>query len=215
MFEGGDGAGKTTQLQLLHRMLVADGYDVVLTREPGGTPLGEAVRGLLLQAHSPAGDGLSIGDRAEALLFAAARAQHVDELIRPAVSAGKLVLSDRFIDSSLAYQGVARGLGVAPVQDVNAWATVGLLPDLTILLDLPVTAARQRMAERAGTVDRIEAEADDFHDTIRRAFCTLAEQDPERYLVLDARQEPTELAAAVAARVQELLSQARGEHHVR
>lgn len=213
MFEGGDGAGKTTQLRLLHEALVDRGHDVVRTREPGGTPLGEAVRGLLLQAHSPSGPDLPIGDRTEALLFAAARAQHVDELIRPAVAAGKLVLSDRFVDSSLAYQGAARGLGLGPIQQVNEWATAGLLPDLTIVLDLPVAQARERMADRAAATDRIEAEADAFHETIRQTYLALAQQSPERYLVLDARQDPEALAAAVLARVSALVNRGGGAKH--
>ncbi|MFC0582269.1 dTMP kinase [Micrococcoides hystricis] len=215
VFEGGDGVGKSTQLKLLHENLAEAGHSLVLTREPGGTGLGEAVRGLLLQAHSPAGDMLHISDRAEALLFAAARAQHVEELIEPALQAGKIILSDRYVDSSLSYQGGARGLGIDRVRQVNEWATDGLVPDLTILLDLPVEAARARMRDRAAHADRIEAEADAFHEQIRQSFLALAADAAERYLVIDADQDPAAIARVVSRRVEELLNRRQVSAHVR
>lgn len=197
VFEGGDGAGKSTQARLLADVLCAEGHDVVRTREPGGTPLGERVRALVLDpAHGP------VDARTEALLFAAARAAHVEQLIRPALAAGRTVVCDRYADSSAAYQGAGRGLGVDRVAELNAWATAGLVPDLTVLLDVPAPTGRTRREARdGGAGDRMELEPDTFHDANREAFLELAARAPGRYLVLDATRPAEELAAAVRNRL--------------
>ncbi|WP_109470907.1 dTMP kinase [Ornithinimicrobium cavernae] len=186
-FEGGDGAGKSTQSRLLGTALEALGREVVLTREPGGTALGGAIRQVLLH-------GDHVAPRAEALLFAADRAHHVATLIRPALERGAVVLTDRYMDSSIAYQGVARALSHDDVRDLSLWATEGLLPDLTVLLD--VSAAEGR-ARRAGVHDRLEREADTFHDAVRQGYLQLAAREPSRYLVLDGAEDPARLHTAV------------------
>ncbi len=174
-FEGVDRSGKTTQLRLLAQRL-AEKHEVVLTREPGGTPVAEAIRVLLLA------DDVEMTARCEALLFAAARADHVEQTIRPALDRGAIVLTDRFLDSSLAYQGVARGLGVEQVEAFNMWATDGLQPDVTIMLDLPVGAS----VMREGSSDRMENEGQLFQARVRRGLLDLAARDPQRYSVIDA-----------------------------
>ncbi|WP_114907381.1 dTMP kinase [Ornithinimicrobium murale] len=186
-FEGGDGAGKSTQSRLLGAALQAFGREVLLTREPGGTPLGAAIREVLLH-------GDHVAPRAEALLFAADRAHHVATLIRPALERGAVVLTDRYMDSSIAYQGVARDLSHDDVRGLSVWATEGLQPDLTVLLDV---TAEQGRARRAGVHDRLEREEDAFHEAVRDGYLALAEQDPSRYLVLDAAADPTTLHTAV------------------
>lgn len=185
VFEGGEGAGKTTQLRLLEEWLSGTGTPVLRTREPGGTEIGERIRTLLLE-H---GQG-EVDARTEALLFAASRAAHVTQKIAPALEAGTVVLCDRYIDSSLAYQGAGRGLGVAEVAEINAWANQGLQPDVTVLLDLDPTLSAQRRAGRDGGAagDRIESADIAFHAALRQAFLDRAAGAPERYLVLDARQ---------------------------
>lgn len=205
VFEGGDGAGKSTQVARLVEALRAEGHDTVRTREPGGTPLGETLRGLVLDpAHGP------LDARTEALLFAAARAAHVAQLIRPALAAGRTVVCDRFADSSAAYQGAGRGLGVDRVAELNAWAAAGLVPDLTVLLDVPAGTGRARREARDGTPgDRLETEPDAFHDANREAFLELAARAPERYLVLDATRPAGEIADAVRARLAHLPRSAR------
>ncbi len=178
VLEGGEGAGKSTQCRAVAAALTTRGHEVVLTREPGGTPLGEQVRGILLGSA-----GMSA--RTEALLFAAARAEHVDRVVRPALERGAVVLSDRFVDSSVAYQGAARGLGEDRVAELSAWATEGLVPDLTVLLDLdPVQGLR-----RAGNPNRMEAEPLAFHQEVRAGLRRRAQAQPDRYLVLDATAE--------------------------
>lgn len=205
VFEGGDGAGKSTQAGRLVEALRAEGHEIVRTREPGGTPLGERLRELVLDpAHGP------VDARAEALLFAAARAAHVAQLIRPALAAGRTVVCDRFADSSAAYQGAGRGLGVDRVAELNAWATAGLVPDLTVLLDVPAGTGRARREARDGAPgDRLETEPDVFHDANRQAFLELAGRAPERYLVLDATRPAGEITAAVRARLAGLARSAR------
>ena len=199
VFEGGDGAGKSTQAALLAERLTAAGRTVVRTREPGGTPIGERLRALILD-H---GHG-HVGARTEALMFAASRAAHVEQVILPALGAGSVVVCDRYIDSSVAYQGVGRGLGTDDVLRINRWATEGLLPHLTVLLDVDPAAGRLRRTAGQGPEDRLESEPDDFHARIRGAFLDLAAADPDRYLVLDATAPVDDLAAAVAARVEAL-----------
>ena len=199
-FEGGDGAGKSTQAAKLTAALEAAGRTVVRTREPGGTPVGEQLRSLVLE-H---GNG-EIDARTEALIFAASRAAHVTQVIRPAVDRGDVVVCDRFIDSSVAYQGSGRSLGADDVRQLNVWATEGFTPDLTVLLDVDPEQGRLRRTANQATEDRLESEPDAFHLRIRRAFLEQARTDPARYLVLDAGRPVDELAAAILARVQELL----------
>ena len=200
-FEGGDGAGKSTQAQLLGQWLTGGGHEVVHTREPGGTSLGKALRELVLHGE----DG-SVTPRAEALIFAADRGHHVATVVRPALERGAVVLTDRYLDSSVAYQGAARDLGHEEIRTLSMWAVQGLLPQLTVLLD--VTSQQGRM--RRGEVhDRLERETDTFHDRVRQGFLDLAAREPDRYLVLDASAPREELAAAVRARVGGLLPSGR------
>jgi dTMP kinase len=189
-FEGADGSGKSTQAELLRAALVAEGRDVVLTREPGGTELGELIRTLVL-------DGPDMAPWAEAALFAASRAQHVEEVIRPALVRGADVICDRYVDSSLAYQGLGRGLGVDEVLELNLRATGGLLPDTTVLLLLdPETAA-----VRAGESDRLEREGDDFRRSVDLAYRELAERFPARIVTIDGTGGAEEIAREVRERL--------------
>lgn len=192
-FEGGEGAGKSTQERRLAESLEARGHTVVRTREPGGTPAGEQIRHVLL---SPEFEGLD--PRAEALLFAASRGEHVVRVIRPALLRGDVVICDRYIDSSVAYQGYARELGPGRVRDLSLWATGGLLPDLTVVLDVDPEVGLARFAER----DRLEAEPLEYHRAVRAAFLALATEEPDRYLVLDARGGIDDVAEAILARVE-------------
>ena len=194
--EGGDGAGKSTQGMLLSAWLERLGRAVVVTREPGGTDFGAAVRELVLH-------GDHVAPRAEALLFAADRAHHVETLIRPALGRGEVVITDRYMDSSIAYQGAGRDLGVDEVRELNLWATGGLVPALTVLVDLPAAVGRAR---REGIHDRLEAEADDFHGAVREHFLALAGADPERYLVVDGELPAEQIHELVRARVARLLT---------
>ena len=177
-FEGGEGAGKSTQEKLLADALLAQGYSVVRTREPGGTPAGERIREVLL---SPEYTGLD--ERAEALLFAASRGEHVARIIRPALERGDVVICDRYIDSSVAYQGYGRDLGVDTVRNLSLWATHDLLPDITILLDIDPALGLSRVSNP----DRLEREPIEWHRAVREGFLQLASADPDRYLVLDAQ----------------------------
>jgi dTMP kinase len=195
-FEGPEGSGKSTHIRLLTERLRACGLKVVITREPGGTPLCEAIRNLL--QHDAAGE--SPATRAEALLFCASRAQLVQTVIRPAMTRGAWVLSDRFADSTFAYQGFGRGIALADLQAVNTFATDGLAPDLTLLLDLNETDGHRRLSERrtrgAGT-DRFEREPLAFHARLREGFLKLASAEPERFLVIPTGRDMTEVAADV------------------
>ena len=191
-FEGADGSGKSTQAELLRAALVAEGRDVMLTREPGGTELGERIRALLL-------DGPEMTPWAEAGLFAAARAQHVEEVIRPALERGADVVCDRYVDSSLAYQGIGRGLGVDEVLELNLQATRGLLPDATVLLLLDAETA----AARAGESDRLEREGDDFRRSVDAAYRKLAERFPDRIVTIDATGAPEAIAREVRERLRD------------
>lgn len=192
-FEGGDGVGKSTQLDLLAAWLREDGHEVVTTREPGGTPLGRQLREAVLH-------GDHMGPRAEALLYAADRAHHVDTVVRPALERGAVVLTDRYLDSSVAYQGDGRLLGAREVEQLSLWATEGLLPDLTVLLDLDPAVGLARLT---GAPDRLEAAGAEFHDRTRRAF--LARATTSRWLVLDAAQGVEEVHGRVRSRVAALL----------
>lgn len=180
-FEGGDSAGKSTQAARLAEALEADGHSVVRTREPGGTDIGEKLRSLVLE-H---GHG-HIDARTEALIFAAARAAHVHQVILPALERGAVVICDRYIDSSVAYQGVGRGLGADSVLEINLWAVEDLQPDLTVLLDVDHVEGRGRRTAGAAEEDRMESEPDSFHELIRAAFRERADTNPEQYLVLNA-----------------------------
>jgi dTMP kinase len=200
-FEGGDGTGKSTQVQALAQWLADDqGHEVVVTREPGATRLGVQLRELLL------GGGESVDARTETLLFAADRAHHVDTVIRPALERGAIVVTDRYVDSSIAYQGAGRDLDADEVARLSRWATGGLVPDLTVLLDLPTEISRVRRAvdaERSGD-DRMEALPDDFHERVRHRFLDQARREPHRYLVLDGSDPREQLQEAIRRRVREL-----------
>jgi dTMP kinase len=197
-FEGGEGAGKSTQVALAAEWLRSLGRSVVETREPGGTPLGRQLRHLLLDPTA------QLTPRAEALLYGADRAQHVETVIRPALAAGQIVLSDRYVDSTLAYQGAGRGLG-DDARVVTAWATGRLLPRLTVLLDLEPATGLARAGNRAAP-DRFEAASLAFHEAVRQGFRALAAADPGRYLVLDATLDPSAVAARVRDAISPLLS---------
>ena len=195
VFEGGDGAGKSTQCRLLADALRERGHEVLLTREPGGTTIGEAIREVLLGVGSH-----GMVARTEALLFAAARAQHSAELIRPALARGAMVLSDRYLDSSVAYQGAARGLGVEVVRDLNAVAVAGCVPDRTVLLRLDADLAGARGDGRGDYGDdRFEREGESFQATIAAAFDELAASEPDRFLVVDATGTPEQVHDRVLA----------------
>jgi dTMP kinase len=196
-FEGGEGSGKTTQSRLLGIWLRDQGFDVVQTREPGSTKVGMRLRAILLDA---AHQGLSA--RSEALLYAADRAEHVEKVIRPALYRGAMVITDRYVDSSLAYQGAGRSLEQADVVRMNAWATGGLVPDLTVLIDVPPSVGLTRMASPA---DRIEAEPLDFHERVRREFRSLAAAEPERYVVIDGTQPQEAISRLIQDHVREVL----------
>ncbi|UXM92583.1 dTMP kinase [Paenarthrobacter sp. JL.01a] len=199
-FEGGDGAGKSTQAARLSDALESRGLSVLRTREPGGTPIGEKLRSLVLD-H---GHG-TIDARTEALMFAAARAAHAHQVIRPALANGTVVITDRYIDSSVAYQGAGRGLGADGVLSLNEWATEGLHPHLTVLLDVDPADGRQRRTAGDAAEDRLESEPDEFHSAIRHAFLDLAGAAPSSYLVLPAGDDIEALAARILERVESLL----------
>ena len=193
VFEGGEGAGKSTQTRRLAQALAARGIGAVLTREPGGTPGAEAIRNLLLST-----EGAGWGARAEALLFAAARADHVERLIRPALARGDWVICDRFIDSSRAYQGGGNGLSDAEVMALHAIGSEGLLPDCTILLELPAEEAAARCAERdQGQTDRIGGRDAAYHARVAAAFAGFAQADPARFARISALGTPEEVAARI------------------
>jgi len=197
--EGGDGSGKTTQAELLREWLSGEGRTVLRTREPGGTEVGVEIREIVLHHR---GD---ISPRAEALLYAADRAHHVATVVRPALERGEVVIQDRYIDSSVAYQGVGRVLDPEAVRSLSEWATEGLAPDLTILLDLDADAARGRLDEARTRYDRLESEASEFHDRVRAAYLALAEAEPGRFLVVDAARPVDEIAGDIRGRVAHLL----------
>ncbi|MFJ8182893.1 dTMP kinase [Streptomyces sp. NPDC096105] len=201
--EGGDGAGKSTQAEALADWIRSKGHEVVLTREPGATPVGKRLRSILLDVSSA---GLS--HRAEALLYAADRAEHVDTVVRPALERGAVVISDRYIDSSVAYQGAGRDLSPTEIARINRWATAGLVPNLTVLLDVEPETARERFTEAP---DRLESEPAEFHARVRSGFLTLAAADPGRYLVVDAGQEPEAVTTVIRHRLDRVLPLSEAE----
>ncbi len=206
VFEGGEGAGKSTQVERLAAKLRAEGRDVVVTREPGATEVGARIRRLVLdKGDTPA-------PRAEALLYAADRAHHVATVVRPALARGAVVISDRYVDSSLAYQGAGRTLPVSEISWLSSWATGGLKPDLVVLLDVDPGVGLGRVDARGQGQDRLESESRAFHERVRYAFLDLAAADPKRYLVLDAARPPDEIGTAVTGRLTGLLGTLNGAH---
>ncbi|HEX6500409.1 MAG TPA: dTMP kinase [Micromonosporaceae bacterium] len=208
VFEGGEGAGKSTQASLLADHLRALGRDVTVTREPGATDIGARIRQLVLDRRPS--ESAHLTPRAEALLYAADRAHHVASVVRPALASGGVVISDRYVDSSLAYQGAGRTLPVDEVSWLSSWATGGLKPDLVVLLDIDPAVGLRRAAARGGGHDRLESESMAFHERVRYAFLDLAANDPGRYLVVDATQPTETIAATVAERVSRLLGTGDG-----
>jgi dTMP kinase len=195
-FEGGEGAGKSSRAAALAGRLRAAGHEVVLTHEPGDSRIGPRVRAILLDV---ANRGLD--PRAEALLYAADRAEHVASVVRPALDRGAVVITDRYVDSSIAYQGVARGLGADAVAELSRFATGGLSPDLTVVLDVPPTVGRARLP---GPADRLEIEPDEFHARVRMAFIDIADTAPSGYLLLDGTLPAEQVDAMILDRVKEL-----------
>ena len=194
--EGGDGVGKSTQSKLLVNWLEEAGHTVVVTREPGGTELGLELREIVLHRRG------AMEPRAEALIYAADRAHNIATVVRPALERGDIVVQDRYIDSSEAYQGAGRVLGADEVRDLSLWATRGLLPDVTVLLDLDPADGRKRLDVARTRYDRLEAEKQEFHTRVRDAFLDRASQEPERILVVDAARDVAEIATAIRECIQ-------------
>jgi dTMP kinase len=194
-FEGGDASGKTTQIELLASWLKDQGRVVVVTREPGGSDLGNELREIVLHRRG------FIAPRAEALIYAADRAHHIHEVVRPALERGEVVLQDRYLDSSVAYQGAGRVLDPQEVKGVSLWATEGLMPDVTILLDVPAGVGMERQAQQERQYDRLEAEALDFHERVRESFLAIAAEQPERVTVIDGTRSIGDIHAVVTQRV--------------
>ncbi|TDC79396.1 dTMP kinase, partial [Streptomyces hainanensis] len=205
--EGGDGAGKSTQVDKLAEWIRAKGHEVVVTREPGATPIGQRLRSILLDVSS---GGLS--HQAEALLYAADRAEHVETVIRPALERGAVVITDRYVDSSVSYQGAGRDLSPTEVARISRWATGGLVPHLTVLLDVSPETARERFTEAP---DRLESESSEFHQRVRAGFLALAAADPARYLVVDAGQDPESVTTAARHRLDQMLPLSEAELRAR
>lgn len=188
--EGPEGSGKTTAVNYAVKKLEEMGYQIVRTREPGGTPIAEQIRNVILDKNNTAMD-----PRAEALLYAASRRQHLVEKVWPAVKEGKIVICDRYLDSSLAYQGGARGLGVENILNINMFATEGTFPDLTLLFDLDVKVGLARISANANReVNRLDLEKIEFHEKVRKTFLELAERYPERFVIIDASKSQDEVA---------------------
>lgn len=202
-FEGGDGSGKSTQLTLLVEWLAGQGRTVITTREPGGTELGDELREIVLHSRG------HITPKTEALLYAADRAHHIATKVRPALDRGDVVVQDRYFDSSVAYQGVARGLGASEVRGISLWATDGLLPDLTILLDIDEELGRGRLDTSRTRYDRLEAEERAFHARVRAAYLELAAAEPDRFFTVDGTAPIEEIAAAVRDQVSALLHESQ------
>ena len=198
-FEGGDGSGKTTQINLLATWLESQGKTVVLTREPGGTDLGIELRNIVLHRKG------FIAPRAEALLYAADRSHHIHSLVRPALERGDVVVQDRYLDSSVAYQGAGRVLDPEEVRELSLWATERLMPHLTVLLDVPASVAKARQAQTEREYDRLEAEAEDFHTRVRESYLSLAAEEPERFLVVNGELPKDKIHQIIITKVSDLL----------
>jgi dTMP kinase len=198
-FEGIDGVGKTTQADLLEQFLKERGHQVIRTLEPGGTELGVEIRHLLLHRKG------EVAPRAEALLYAADRAHHIATKVKPALEAGKTVITDRYLDSSVAYQGAGRDLGADEVRNISLWATNGLLPQITVLLDLAAGRARGRRDQTGQEPDRLEREKQEFFEDVRTEYLKLAAAEPNRFLVIDANQSVEGIQAKIRQRVLEVL----------
>ena len=199
-FEGTDGAGKTTQIQRLTADLRQAGYDVCLTREPGGTPISEQIREMLLNP-----DHSEMAATTELLLYAASRAQHVSEVIKPALKADKVVISSRFADATVVYQGYGRGLDLERIHCLNRIATDGVIPDVTFVLDLPVEIGLQRVQNSRGGLDRLEREKIEFHRRLREGYQTIAQQEPQRLKIIDAHVSPERVYTQIQGLIQPLL----------
>ena len=196
VFEGGDGAGKTTQIEKLAQYLKTKNKEVVVTREPGGTVMGKSIRDWLLEQTE-----VEVDPKSEALLFAADRAHHMYTVIHPALAASKIVIGDRHIDSSVAYQGVARNLGIENIKNISLWAVDGILPDLIVVLDIDVEVGQSRLNRK----DRLDRESKEFHEKVNKAYLTLAAQNPEKYLVINAQLPIEEIANQIQSRVEKLI----------
>ena len=198
-FEGGDASGKTTQIGLLADWLKEQGKTVVVTREPGGSDLGNELRDIVLHRRG------FIAPRAEALIYAADRAHHIHEVVRPALERGEVVLQDRYLDSSVAYQGAGRVLDPSEVREVSLWATEGLMPDVTVSLDVPADIGLARQASEERAYDRLEAEALEFHERVRDSYLDIAQENPDRVVVIDGTAAIDEVHRAVLERVSQAL----------
>lgn len=199
--EGPDGSGKSTQIELLKSYLESKGYDeIIITREPGGTVISEAIRGIILNK-----DYAEMGHMTEALLYASARAQLVSQVIKPALEAGKAVISDRFVDSSAVYQGMARGLGVDVAYQINSYAIQGIMPQLTIHMDLPAKVGISRKKEQA-ELDRMELETLEFHEKVAEGYRSLAKLAPERIRTIDATMSIEDIHSQIVEYVEEILN---------
>jgi dTMP kinase len=202
-FEGPDGAGKTTQVKAFAEKLSALGHEVVLTREPGGTAISDEIRSLILDpAHT------EMADFAEVLLYAASRAQHVQEKIKPSLKSGKIVVCDRFVEASVAYQGYGLGIDIERIKAINQFATGGLIPDRTYLLDLSVAEGRERLQARAG-LDRIEQKGAAYHERVRQGFLEIAKEHPQRIRVIDAKRPVNKMAEEIFADFSNWLTEKR------
>lgn len=198
-FEGPDGSGKTTQIKLLEEYLIGKGYEVVVTREPGGTPIGEAVREIILDTAYKEMNFIT-----EMLLYAASRAQHVGQLIIPALEQGKMVLCDRFVDSSIAYQGLGRGLGIEVVEEINRVALQGVTPDMTLFFDLDPEKGLLRGKAREREADRLELEDLKFHREVYQGFCALCSKHPERFRRINADSNINDIHLQIIDEIEQL-----------
>lgn len=196
VFEGGDGAGKSTQIEKLAQYLREQKKEIVVTREPGGTVMGKSIRDWLLEQTE-----VEVDPKTEALLFAADRAHHIHTLIKPALDSNQIVICDRHIDSSIAYQGVARNLGIENIKSISLWAVNGITPDLVVVLDISVTAGQARLSHK----DRLDRESTQFHEKVNQAYLALAKSNPEKYLVVDAELPIDEIHEKIINRVASLI----------